>query len=72
MNTDITVIASLILKILILLGLGVYGVFALIIVRQEHLMAHVLEESFEPVLRLLVYIHLAAAVGIFFLALVIL
>lgn len=72
MNTDITIIAAFILKILILLGLGVYGIFALIIVRQEYLMAHVLEESFEPVLRLMVYIHLVGSIAIFLLALVIL
>lgn len=72
MNTDITVVAAFILKILFLLGLGVYTVFAVVIVRQEYLMAHVLEESFEPVLRFLVYLHLAVAVGIFLLALVVL
>ena len=72
MNIDIPTLAASILKIFVLLGLGVYGVFAVVIVRQEYLMAHVLEETFEPVLHLLVYIHLAAAVGVFFLAIVLL
>ncbi len=72
MNIDLAVLAALILKIFVLLGLGVYAIFALVMVRQEYLMAHVLEESFEPVLRFLVYLHLAAALGIFLLALVIL
>lgn len=56
-------------KILTLVGLGLYSVFAAIIVRQEQLMAVVLEESFEPVLRTLVIVHFAASVGLFLLAL---
>jgi len=35
-------------------------------------MANVLEESFEPVLRLAAFIHLAAAIAVFVLALLIL
>lgn len=61
-----------ILKVLVLLGIGVYGLFAAVLVRQEHLMEDVLEEAFESIIRLLVIIHLAAAVGLFVLALVIL
>jgi len=57
------------IKTLVLVGLGLYGVFAAIIVRQEQLMATVLEESFEPVLRTLVIVHFAASVGLFLLAL---
>ncbi len=51
----------LILKIFVLVGVLMYGVFAAVLVRQEQLMAHVLEESFEPVLRILVIAHLIAA-----------
>jgi hypothetical protein len=58
----------LIVKILALVGLGLYVIFAGIIVRQEQLMANVLEENFEPVLRLLTIIHLVAAIAVFFLA----
>jgi hypothetical protein len=61
---------SLGVKVLVLVGLGLYGLFAAIMVRQEQLMAHVLEESFEPVLRALVVIHLFAAIGVFILALI--
>ncbi|KKR86421.1 MAG: hypothetical protein UU34_C0015G0016 [Candidatus Curtissbacteria bacterium GW2011_GWA1_41_11] len=57
------------IKTLVLVGLGLYGIFAAIIVRQEQLMATVLEESFEPVLRTLVIVHFAASVGLFLLAL---
>ena len=63
-----TGISLLILKILVLVGLGVYGVFALVIVRQEQLMAHVLEEAFEPILRLLVLVHLVASLIVLLLA----
>lgn len=64
----ITVILTTV-KIFTLVGLGLYGIFAAIIVRQEQLMAAVLEESFEPVLRTLVLVHFAASVGLFLLAL---
>jgi hypothetical protein len=56
------------LKVVTLIGLAVYAVFAVIIVRQEQLMADVLEEGFEPVLRLITLIHLLLAVGLIFLA----
>ena len=69
MNPEVPSIAFLILKVLVLLGLIIYGVFAAVLVRQEQLMAHVLEESFEPMIRLLVIGHLVVAVGIFILAL---
>lgn len=58
----------LILKILFLLGLLLYSIFAAVLVRQEQLMADVLEEAFEPIIRFLVIGHLAVAVGIFVLA----
>ncbi len=60
------------LKVITLLGIAVYVVFAGVMVRQEHLMANVLEEGFEPVLRILTYVHLAMSVAVFLLALVIL
>ena len=72
MNIDFFTFGALVLKILVLVGFDVYAIFAVVMVRQEYLMAHVLEESFEPFLRMLVFVHLAAAVGLFFLALVIL
>lgn len=72
MNIDIALITNLIVKFFVLLGLGLYAIFAVVMVRQEQLMSDVLEEGFEPVLRLLVYIHLFAAIGAFLLALVLL
>jgi len=62
----------LLLKIASLVGLGVYMVFALIMVRQEQLMARVLEEGSEPVIRIAVLVHLIAALTIFGIAIVLL
>ncbi len=58
----------LVVKIFFLVGLLLYSIFAAVLVRQEQLMADVLEESFEPILRLLVIGHLIMAIGIFVLA----
>jgi hypothetical protein len=68
----IPIFAFFILKIIILIGIGVYAVFAGIMIRQEHLMANVLEENFEPILRMLTYIHLALTIIVFFLAVILL
>ena len=57
-----------ILKILTIIGTVIYMGFAAVMVRQERLMAGVLEEQFEPVLRILTLIHLAASVFAIFLA----
>lgn len=72
MTPDITSIVLMTLKVFTLVGLGLYSVFAAIMIRQEQLMASVLEESFEPILRLLTILHFAAAVGLFILAVMIL
>jgi hypothetical protein len=66
--TDLPAIASFAIKILTILGFGIYVLFAAVMVRQEHLMSDVLEEGFEPVLRLLVYAHLLAAIAVIGLA----
>jgi hypothetical protein len=59
------------LKLITLLGIAVYAVFAVVMVKQERSMAHVLEEGFEPILRMLTYIHCALTVVLFILALII-
>lgn len=69
---DVSIIVSLTAKICVLIGLGLYAIFAGIMIRQEQLMAAVLEEGFEPILRLLVILHFAAAVGLLLLAVIIL
>jgi hypothetical protein len=69
-----TVISSVLLfiKILAIIGLIVYAAFAAIIVRQEQLMTSVMDEGFDPVLKLLVFIHLAASVAVIFFAFILL
>jgi len=69
---DVPGIALLLLKLLVLMGLGVYCIFAVIMVRQEQLMANVIEESFEPVLKILTILHLGAAVAVTLLAILLL
>jgi hypothetical protein len=65
-----TVVSSalLFIKILIIIGLVVYAAFAAIIVRQEQLMTTVMDDGFDAVLKLLVFVHLAASVGVIFIA----
>lgn len=70
MIPDITSAAFLTAKLVVLFGVAVYAVFAAVIVRQEQLMAHVLEETFEPIIKLLSVIHLAAAIALFIFALI--
>lgn len=72
MSPDVTNIIFVLFKFLILFGFGLYIVFAAVILRQEQLMANVLEESFEPVLRFASFLHLVAAIAVFLLALLIL
>jgi hypothetical protein len=62
----------LFLKIMTLVAIVIYGIFAAVMVRQEQLMAKVLESSAEPVLRILTIVHLLCAVGVFFIAFAIL
>lgn len=68
----IPMLALALVKICVLVGMVIYAIFAAIMVRQEQLMANVLEESFEPVLRILTILHLGAAVAAIFLALLLL
>lgn len=72
--TPIAIVAlvALVTKICTLIGIGLYTVFSGIMIRQEQLMAAVLEEGFEPILRLLTILHFAAAVSLFILAIIIL
>ncbi len=65
--TPIPSAVLVIVKLFVLLGLLLYAIFAAVLVRQEQLMADVLEETFEPILRLLVLGHLIVAIGIFIL-----
>lgn len=60
------------IKILTLVGLSLYSVYAVIIIRQEELMSKVLAETSEPILRLLAIIHFISSLAVIVLALILL
>lgn len=60
------------LKIFSIVGLLIYAVFAGVLVRQEQLMAHVLEEQFQPIIRMLVIVHLIATLIVLLAAIIVL
>lgn len=58
-----------IVKIFFLIAIGVYDLFAIVVVRQVQLMTDTLEVGFETPIRLLSLLHLLVAIGVFILAL---
>jgi len=60
------------MKLMTLVGLGIYIVFAFVIVRQEQLMSKVIEAESEKILSVLAWLHFGVSVVVFFLALLIL
>lgn len=62
----------LIAKIFVLIALTIYIIFALVVVKQVNLMTETLEVEIESIIRLISYLHLFAAIGIFILAILIL
>lgn len=69
---DFTLDIWFFVKILFLIGLAFYLAFAVIVVRQVNLMAKAVNVPMEIPLRLIAWVHLLAAIGLFLLALVIL
>ena len=59
-------------KVLVLICVLLYIVFAVVILRQVRLMTETLEVGFEEPVKLIALVHLIAAIGLFFFALVIL
>jgi hypothetical protein len=62
----------LITKILFLLAIGIYIIFALVIVRQVGLMTRTLKAGFEFPIQFVALVHLLFAIGTFVLAFLIL
>ncbi len=62
----------LVLKIFFIIGLLVYLIFALVVVRQVRIMNETLDVGLEGVLSLLSYLHLLFAIGVLAFALLIL
>ena len=54
-----------IVKILVLIFLGIYIVFSLVLIKQVQMMTTTLEIGFEKQLKLLSYAHSAFAIGVF-------
>ena len=61
-----------IVKILVLILLGIYIIFAFVLVRQVQLMTTTLEVGFEGQLRFLSFIHLLFAIGVLVFSIIIL
>jgi len=61
-----------IIKIFVVLALGLYIAFALVVVRQVQLMTDTLEVGFEGPLRFLAIMHLLFAIAVLIFALIIL
>ena len=59
-------------KIMALVALGLYIIFAGVVVRQVQLMIETLEVGLENEIKLISYLHLVFAIGVFILALIIL
>lgn len=57
-------------KALFLIGLLLYLAFALIVIRQVGLMTNTLNTNFEAPVKLIAWIHLLVALGVFLLALI--
>jgi hypothetical protein len=70
MNNSIFSSVMIAIKVFVVLGLMLYTAFAIVVVRQEQLMANVLEEYTESFLRVLALIHLFAAIGTLVLAII--
>lgn len=62
----------LIAKIFVLIGLLLYLAFSLVVIRQVQLMIETVEVGFEAPIKFLAYVHLAFAVLVLILALIIL
>jgi hypothetical protein len=59
-------------KIFFLIGLGVYLIFALVVIKQAQIMTESVKMQFEIPIKLLALIHFVFAVGVFIFALIVL
>lgn len=62
----------IVFKLLFLSGIALYIVFAFMVVRQVQLMTQTITIPFDPILRLIAWVHLFLTIGVFLLALIIL
>ncbi len=59
-------------KIFFLVGLGIYIVFAAVVVRQVGLMTDTVEVGFEGIIKLIAWVHLLFAIFVFLTAFIVL
>lgn len=71
-NIGISDLGNLFIKVFALLGLGIYMVFALVVVQQTRLMIKTVKLGMEGVIILLSIVHLLFAAAVFILALTVL
>lgn len=62
----------ILLKFLFLVGLLIYIAFAMVVIRQVAMMSRTLAGDFNLMLKLITWIHLGVAVGVFVLAWIVL
>ena len=62
----------IIIKSLVLVLLGMYLIFGLVVVKQVQMMTHTLQLGFEKLVKTLAYIHLVFAILVFLAAIIIL
>ena len=60
----------LVAKVFILIAIGIYLVFALVVIRQISLMIETVEVGFSFPIRLVCWLHLLFTIGVFLVALV--
>jgi hypothetical protein len=56
-------------KLLFVLGLGIYTIFAAVVIRQVYIMTNSLEVGFEDTIRLFAWIHFGISLVLFFVVL---
>ena len=61
-----------IVKIFFIIGLAIYLIFALVVIRQSQIMTDTVKLQFETPIKILALIHFLFALGIFIFALIIL
>jgi len=69
---QLTSVGWMVIKILTIVGLSLYAIYAAIIIRQEELMSKVLAETSEPILRVFAIIHFISSLAVIVLALILL
>lgn len=72
MFPNLNIYLALIQKISFTLGSSIYLIFAFIVVKQTTMMSHNVNDKFNPILITVAYLHLALAVLLVFLTLVLL